>query len=715
MTMRSESTLSVAQSPAVRRKTALEAVFSEWRGRPMDVRAALAQYPELAAEKSAVIELAYVAFRRRCQAGEPLDYQQYCQEFPEIESSLRQILEVDQFLTSNAELDVDIDPLDWPMPEERIGGFEIEREIGRGAFSRVYLARELAVGSRLVALKVTPIDVGEANMLGRLQHPHIIPIQSVVADAASGFFLICMPYCGEVTLADRLQQSAKAKSGVTNITDEALSASPQGVSSQPLLPGIWRKEADEFTAVVQIGAALADALQHAHDHGILHLDLKPSNVLVASDGRPLLLDFNLSQDASTMRRRIGGTLPYMAPEVLQKLGKSAEFAGDLDGRADVFGLGVLLYQLSTQRLPFPVDRLDLSFPELAELQAERITAGMPPRSSTDRQIDRRLRPIIEQCLSVAPAERPASAGAVAHQLRRCLALDARIERIVRRNPRRSLATAAVLTTSLLVGILYLALRPAEYQRQFEQGVLALKSQDATAALEHFNRALVANPTHVESLLGRAEAFHQVGDHLRAWESADQANRIQPSLEGLAATCYLACRFNRFTTAVEAGEEYLRRFPPDDAVLNNLGYALLKSGRAADAAAILTRACEGNEAPLAAFFNRASLDLQHMQKGRSPGAVRGIADLRRVLVVNPQNGEPYFHLAYLLSQTSPRTPELTAEIRELLRTSAAYGTSPTLILSLGPTVPEISRAELQAICDAPVVSQNFRYERLASPF
>ena len=93
----------------------------------------------------------------------------------------------------------------------------------------------------------------------------------------------------------------------------------------------------------------------------------------------------------------------------------------------------------------------------------------------------------------------------------------------------------------------------------------------------------------------------------------------------------------------------------------------------------------------------------------------MADLRRVLAENPKNGEPYFHLAYLLSQTGPHTPERVGEIHELLRKSAAYGAPPTLIRSLGPAVPEISRAELQAICDAPVASPSFRYERLTSPF
>src|SRR5207237_5810692 len=111
-------------------------------------------------------------------------------------------------------------------------------------------------------------------------------------------------------------------------------------------------------AVLRIGRQLADALRHAHSQGILHRDLKPSNVLLTSDVVPMLLDFNLSSDEQTREMRIGGTLPYAAPEQLAAIltNRDARFDDNgriddkdrddrVDARSDIFSLGVVLYEL----------------------------------------------------------------------------------------------------------------------------------------------------------------------------------------------------------------------------------------------------------------------------------------------------------------------------------------------------------------------------------
>src|SRR5207244_1261487 len=99
---------------------------------------------------------------------------------------------------------------------------------------------------------------------------------------------------------------------------------------------------------------LADGLAHAHDRGILHRDLKPANVILTDDGRPMLVDFNLAEDTKSRgqaeRASVGGTLPYMAPEHLEAFGGGS--ASRLDGRSDIFSLGVILFELLTGRHPF---------------------------------------------------------------------------------------------------------------------------------------------------------------------------------------------------------------------------------------------------------------------------------------------------------------------------------------------------------------------------
>src|SRR6185312_1750904 len=111
-------------------------------------------------------------------------------------------------------------------------------------------------------------------------------------------------------------------------------------------------------AVLWLGEQIADGLAHAHERGILHRDLKPANVLLTDDGRPMLLDFNLAEDVKARggaeRASVGGTLPYMAPEHIEAFSKTGPWT--LDGRCDLFSLGVILYELLTGRHPYPLHK-----------------------------------------------------------------------------------------------------------------------------------------------------------------------------------------------------------------------------------------------------------------------------------------------------------------------------------------------------------------------
>ena len=113
-------------------------------------------------------------------------------------------------------------------------------------------------------------------------------------------------------------------------------------------------------AIAWWGARLAEALDHAHDRGVLHRDVKPSNVLVTADGMPMLLDFNLArepvfQDESPAGEPIlGGTIDYMPPEQLKALARGS--SEGVDCRADIFGLGVVLFESLTGKRPFASPR-----------------------------------------------------------------------------------------------------------------------------------------------------------------------------------------------------------------------------------------------------------------------------------------------------------------------------------------------------------------------
>jgi eukaryotic-like serine/threonine-protein kinase len=254
---------------------------------------------------------------------------------------------------------------------DKILGFELVEELGQGAFARVFLARQESLARRLVALKVTLRPTREAERLARLQHTHIVPVYSV-HDAAP-VQVICMPYLGRRTIADLIRayrtdrgsralvyrKTSGTRPAKTTTTPDCPSAPkttpPSGTHQRPLnlaagetLPSLI----GEPTAVLQILGQLAAGLSHAHERGILHLDLKPANVLLADTGEPMLLDFNLSFDiANPDRELIGGTVPYMSTEQLQDLRTRGK--GPVDARTDLYSLGVMAFEMLTGSVPFP--------------------------------------------------------------------------------------------------------------------------------------------------------------------------------------------------------------------------------------------------------------------------------------------------------------------------------------------------------------------------
>ena len=283
-------------------------------------------------------------------------------------------------------------------------GFEIVELLSECRFGCVYLARQHELADRRVVIKITTNLWSESDRLARLQHTNIVPVHSVHQSA--GLQAVCMPYLGRRTLADFIAEVKDASEQI--IDDEGQSSSRRmgflrrrpawtngWVRSNPnrspsargsyrdcdALLSAWlacgdldpRVDSNEdFTArkatrperhlnhlrqlsyehlCVWIVANISAGLSQAHDRGICHRDLKPANILLTDDFQPLILDFNLSEDAMSGGKRgllVGGTLPYMAPEHV----KAVVVDGAVDERSDLYSLGVILFQLLTGELPF---------------------------------------------------------------------------------------------------------------------------------------------------------------------------------------------------------------------------------------------------------------------------------------------------------------------------------------------------------------------------
>ena len=174
----------------------------------------------------------------------------------------------------------------------------------------------------------------------------------------TGLNLLCMPYFGRITLTQIL---ADAKSATTYYGSDLAQALDRLAPSECAEPtrAEGRRALSSRTcprAIAWWGARLAEALDHAHERGVLHQDIKPSNVLVTADGMPMLLDFNLAREPlvdgkeEATAGNLGGTIDYMAPEHLEALADCV--AHQVDGRSDIFGLGVVLYEAVMGRRPF---------------------------------------------------------------------------------------------------------------------------------------------------------------------------------------------------------------------------------------------------------------------------------------------------------------------------------------------------------------------------
>ena len=364
-------------------------------------------------------------FLRRIEEGKNPKVADYAARYPSIAENLRQILPVLTMVGSSQDV--------WPgrdgardedMPRQQIlGDFRLLREVGRGGMGVVYEAHELSLGRR-VALKVLPFVAVldphqlkrfkmEAQITACLHHTHIVPVFSVGCER--GVYYYAMQYIEGRSLASIVRE-LRQYSNHEIPTNEKDNRSPKtGLSdlTKRLLTARSTHSSEFVRSVTQLCIQAADALQYAHDMGVVHRDIKPSNILLDEQGHLWITDFGLAQyrtNTATVLTRPGdvlGTIRYMSPE--QVAGRNTI----VDHRADIYALGATLFEL-----------LSLE-PVFAHQERHRLMNSIEmdePRSlhSLNPAVPKDLETIVLKAIAKDPIRRYASCKALVEDLRRFL-------------------------------------------------------------------------------------------------------------------------------------------------------------------------------------------------------------------------------------------------------------------------------------------------------
>lgn len=397
-------------------------------------------------------ELLAVDLELRLSESDDVPLTEYLRQFPDQSELIDSVFrEVQAALLENPSAETTTSNGESALP--KLGDYRLIREIGRGGMGRVYEAIQESL-RRPVALKVlapnsmfheTSLErfQREARSIARLHHSHIVEVYGSGMDDGVAYFAMQLvdglsldhvitqqresqnqqsqpkaAHESHLSPADVAtviiqQLSSDVRSGgarpISRNANINLSPDNRGADTAPLASD--GNAAARAAFVARIGSEIADALHYAHSHGVLHRDVKPSNILIDQQGASWLTDFGLAKldvgDNDGQLTRQGdvlGTLRYMAPET---------FRNATDARSDVFSLGLTLLELITLQPAFAtVDR--------EELLAMRLRGDAPQIGLIDRRVPRDLMTVIKKSIELDPAARYQTAGEFAADLQRVL-------------------------------------------------------------------------------------------------------------------------------------------------------------------------------------------------------------------------------------------------------------------------------------------------------
>jgi serine/threonine protein kinase len=529
------------------------------------------------------------------EAGRAPDPDSLIARHPEMADELRAYLQQVNALHQatmalhGASVDPSLPRADVPEPAQ-IGDFTLVRELGRGGMGIVYEAEQISL-KRRVALKVLPLAAAlderqlqrfkhEAEAAAHLQHPNIVPVHSVGYERGIHFY--AMQFIDGQSLAgciSTLRQQEGKEAGACTRTAAAEATAVDATAeretlTQQSLSSLFHSPSSYFRAVARLGIQAAEALEHAHQLGVVHRDIKPANLLLDSSGNLWISDFGLARfgcDAGlTGSGDLLGTLRYMSPE------QASARRGLIDQRTDIYSLGVTLYELLTLEPAFPSDDRQELLHQLA------FEEPRPPRS-LNPAIPPDLETIILKAMAKAPEERYSTAQEFAEDLRRfledmpVLARRPTFRQRTRKWARRHRAwmtagIAAMIVTIVVLAVstaliwhaqhnTQLALADASAKKEYAQKEEQQAKQNLALAVEALDHLLTVTETVSErSALDRAsqeKVQANLKQVLRAYDKFAEEQELNAKSRFLKALAFrrVADIHQRLVRHVEAEEAY----------------------------------------------------------------------------------------------------------------------------------------------------------------
>ncbi|GEM_PF-2656781 len=467
-----------------------------------------------------------------------------------------------------------------------LGEYEVLRELGRGAMGVVYEAVQKSLNRR-VALKVLPAELVmnekrvrrfrlEAEAAGNLDHPGIVKVFGMGEQGGIHYF--AMEYIEGKTF--------------------------EGLIDEGTLP---------FRRACKLICQAADALQYAHEQGVIHRDIKPANIMVQPDGTVRVMDFGLARQEATESSltasgAVLGTPAYMSPE--QATGEK----GNVDRRTDVYALGATLYEMLTSMPPIDFEEDEGVHSVLRRVMEE---APVPP-NHRNRKIPVNLSTVILKALFKDPASRYQSAEAFKEDLERFLRGDPVVARPVgsatkiwmkvrKRKAVTGLILLAVLT-AVLAPLIFIVSREQALQERGEtklaeaQAALEAGNADRAEALAAYviksfsDRAL---EIRARKIVARAKAEGPPADYFDALARLMSVGRGEPAERwAMARLLESLVDIDRSAPALALAEVMAERFPASEEgllALRVLGESMLKAGRLNEARRSFDRLVEAGSA------------------------------------------------------------------------------------------------------------------------